>query len=176
MTRFAHRYLKIAAVAAIAGAAPMATAEPLPTQHYLTYQVALEAAQAALAKCTAAGMHISVSVMNAQGMELVLIHDQFASLHSGYSAHAKAFTVLSYSYSSGETTTSQITQRITKSPAGIARISGIPGLVLAPGGALIKFGNETVGAIGVGGTPGGVAVGDEECAKAGIEKIADRLH
>jgi uncharacterized protein GlcG (DUF336 family) len=175
MTRFAHRYLGIAAMAAVAGIAPTASAESLPTQHYLTYQVALEAAQAALAKCTAAGMHISVSVMNAQGMELVLIHDQFASIHSAYSAHAKAYTVLSYSYSSGETTTTAITQRITKSPAAIARISGIPGLVLAPGGVLIKFGNETVGAIGVGGTPGGVAVGDEECAKAGIEKIADRL-
>jgi uncharacterized protein GlcG (DUF336 family) len=175
MSRFAHRYLRFASAAVIAGASLGATAAPLPSQHYMTYEVALEAAQAAIAKCKAAGMHISVSVMNSSGMELVLIHDELASIHSAYSAHAKAFTVLSYSYSSGETTTSQITKRITQSPAAIARIAGIPGLVLAPGGVLIKFGNETVGAIGVGGTPGGVAVGDEECAKAGIEKIADRL-
>jgi uncharacterized protein GlcG (DUF336 family) len=152
-----------------------AAAAPLPTQHYLPYEVALEAAQAAIAKCKAAGMHVSVSVMNSSGMELVLIHDELASIHGAYSAHAKAYTVLSYSYSSGETTSADIAKRITKDPAAIARISGIPGLILAPGGVLIKFGNETVGAIGVGGTPGGVAVGDEECAKAGIEKIAERL-
>ena len=108
-------------------------------------------------------------------MELVMIHDQFASIHSGYSAHAKAYTVLSYAYTSGESTTSEITKRITKNPAAIARINGIPGLLLASGGVLIKFHDEIVGAIGVGGSSGGVKVGDEECAKAGIEKIKDRL-
>lgn len=175
MTRFAHTCLGFT-VAAVAGVASLsATAEPLPTQHYLTHEVALEAAQAALAKCKAAGFHVSVSVMNSSGMELVSIHDEFGSIHGAYSAHAKAYTVLSYSYSSGETTTSAIVKRITKEPASIARINGIPGLILANGGVLIKFGKETVGAIGVGGTPGGVAVGDEECAKAGVEKIADRL-
>lgn len=164
-----------AVIGGLAIGSAAALAAPLPTQHYITYEIALEAAQAAIAKCKAAGMHISVSVMNSSGMELVLIHDELASIHGAYSAHAKAYTVLSYSYSSGETTSAAIAKRITKDPAAVARISGIPGLILAPGGVLIKFGDETVGAIGVGGTPGGVAVGDEECAKAGIEKIADRL-
>ena len=170
-----HKTLIAAACGLVVGATPTLAA-PLPTQHYLTYEVALEAAQAALATCKAAGNHISVSVMNSSGMELVLIHDEQGSIHGAYSAHAKAYTVLSYSYSSHETTTSQITDRITKSPAAVARIAGIPGLVLASGGVLIKFAGETVGAIGVGGSPGGVKVGDEECAQAGIEKIKDRLH
>jgi uncharacterized protein GlcG (DUF336 family) len=165
-----------AAVTGLALGAVPTLAAPLPTQHYLTYEIALEAAQAALATCKAAGNHISVSVMNSSGMELVLIHDQLGSIHGAYSAHAKAYTVLSYSYSSHETTTSAITDRITKSPAAIARISGIPGLVLAAGGVLIKFGDETVGAIGVGGSSGGVKIGDEECAQAGVDKIKDRLH
>jgi uncharacterized protein GlcG (DUF336 family) len=146
-------------------------AASLPTQHYLTNEVAIEAALAALATCKAAGQHVSVSVLNSSGMELVAIHDEHASIHGAYSAHAKAYTVLSYTYSSGETTTSQIVKRITKDQASIARISGIPGLILANGGVLIKFGDEVVGAIGVGGTPGGVKVGDEACAKAGVEKI-----
>lgn len=166
----------LAAVSGLAIGTMPTLAAPLPTQHYLTYEIALEAAQAALATCKAAGNHISVSVMNSSGMELVLIHDQLGSIHGAYSAHAKAYTVLSYSYSSHEATTSKITERITKSPAAIARISGIPGLVLAAGGVLIKFADETVGAIGVGGSPGGVKVGDEECAQAGVDKIKDRLH
>ncbi len=174
-TSSVYKALTAAVFGAALGAVPTVAA-PLPTQHYLTYEIALEAAQAAIATCKAAGNHVSVSVMNSSAMELVLIHDQLGSIHGAYSAHAKAYTVLSYSYSSHETTTSQITDRITKSPAAIARISGIPGLVLAAGGVLIKFGDETVGAIGVGGSPGGVKVGDEECAQAGIDKIKDRLH
>ncbi len=165
-----------AAAIGLAVGAASTIAAPLPTQHFLPYEVALEAAQAAIAKCKAAGMHVSVSVMNSSGMELVLIHDELASIHGAYSAHAKAYTVLSYSYSSGETTSADIAKRITKDPAAIARIGGIPGLILAPGGVLIKFGNETVGAIGVGGTPGGVPVDDEACAHAGVDKIKDRLH
>lgn len=170
-----YKAIATAAVGVALGSASTLAA-PLPTQHYLTYEIALEAAQAAIATCKAAGNHISVSVMNSSGMELVLIHDQLGSIHGAYSAHAKAYTVLSYSYSSHETTTSQITDRITKSPAAVARIAGIPGLLLAAGGVLIKFGDETVGAIGVGGSSGGIKVGDEECAQAGIDKIKDRLH
>ena len=52
-------------------------------------------------------------------------------------------------------------------------VQGIPGLIMGPGGVLIQFGKETVGAIGVGGSAGPVA--DEVCAKAGIDKIKDRL-
>ena len=67
----------------------------------------------------------------------------------------------------------EIARRITKSPADVARIQGIPGLILAPGGVLIQFGKQTVGAIGVGGSSG--PVNDELCAKAGIEKIREHL-
>jgi uncharacterized protein GlcG (DUF336 family) len=148
-------------------------AEPLPTQHYLPLSVAIEAALAALKECTDKGHHVSVEVMNHNAMVLVTFHDQLASIHSNYSAHAKAYTVLSYSYSSGETTSAQIAQRLISKPANVARIQGIPGLILAPGGVLIQAGKQTVGAIGVGGSAGPVT--DELCAKAGIEKIKDRL-
>src|SRR5260370_29440739 len=41
-------------------------------------------------------------------------------------------------------------------------------------GALpIKVGEDTIGAIGVSGAPGGEK--DEACAKAGIDKVADQL-
>ena len=45
---------------------------------------------------------------------------------------------------------------------------------IALAGALqIKIGEETIGAIGVSGAPGGDK--DEACAKAGIDKVADQL-
>jgi uncharacterized protein GlcG (DUF336 family) len=111
--------------------------------------------------------------MNHNAMVLVSLHHELATIHSSYSAHAKAYTVLSYSYSSGETTSAAIAQRLTRNPADVARIQGIPGLILAPGGVLIQVGKQTVGAIGVGGSAG--PVNDELCAKAGLDKIKDRL-
>lgn len=38
----------------------------------------------------------------------------------------------------------------------------------------IKAGDEVIGAIGVGGAPGGDK--DDVCAQAGIQKIANQLH
>jgi uncharacterized protein GlcG (DUF336 family) len=41
------------------------------------------------------------------------------------------------------------------------------------GGVVIKLGDETIGAIGAGGAPG--AKLDDACARAGLDKIKDRL-
>jgi uncharacterized protein GlcG (DUF336 family) len=46
-------------------------------------------------------------------------------------------------------------------------------VLLLGGGLPIKIGDEVVGAIGAAGAPG--ADKDEACAKAGLDKIADRL-
>jgi uncharacterized protein GlcG (DUF336 family) len=43
----------------------------------------------------------------------------------------------------------------------------------AQGALPIKVGNDTIGAIGVSGAPGGDK--DEACAKAAIDKVADQL-
>ena len=166
------RLIGLAPLLVFAAAAP-GRAEPLPTQHYLPTTVAIDAAVAAFDTCTKAGHHVSVEVMNHNAVVLATFHHELATLHSTYSAHAKAYTVLSYSFASGETTSAEITRRITKSPEAIARIQGIPGLILAPGAVLIQFGKQTVGAIGVGGSSG--PVNDELCAKAGVGKIKDRL-
>jgi uncharacterized protein GlcG (DUF336 family) len=41
------------------------------------------------------------------------------------------------------------------------------------GGLTIKVGDEVIGSIGVGGAPSAEA--DEACAKAGLDKIRDRV-
>jgi uncharacterized protein GlcG (DUF336 family) len=46
-------------------------------------------------------------------------------------------------------------------------------LVPAQGALPIKVGEDTIGAIGVSGAPGGDK--DEACAKAGIDKVAAEL-
>jgi uncharacterized protein GlcG (DUF336 family) len=49
----------------------------------------------------------------------------------------------------------------------------MPGFLLLGGGVPIKVGNEVIGAVGVGGAPGGHL--DEQCAVAGIDKVKDSL-
>ena len=136
-------------------------------------KVAIEAANAALELCSSQGHHVSVTVMNANGMVLVQYHDEHASLHSTFSSHGKAYTVLSQSYASGETTSTDVVKRVMSNPTGVARVSSIPNFVLSPGGTLIRFANETVGSIGVGGSSGGD--NDQKCANYAVEKIKPHL-
>jgi uncharacterized protein GlcG (DUF336 family) len=81
----------------------------------------------------------------------------------------KAYTVLMLG---NEDTSGAIAQRMGASPAGGA-LAKLPRIVLLPGAIRIKVGSETIGAIGVGGAPGGDL--DEACAKAGLDKISGRL-
>ena len=132
-------------------------AQGLPTERYMPLDVAIQAASAALDQCKADGHAVSVEVMNHNARVLVTYHDPFTTIHSAYSAHAKAYTILSYSRASGETTSAQVAARITKNPCGV----------------LIKSNGQTVGAIGVGVSTGSTQ--DEKCAFAGIAKIQSVL-
>jgi uncharacterized protein GlcG (DUF336 family) len=49
----------------------------------------------------------------------------------------------------------------------------LPNVTYAVGGVAIKSGETIIGAIGVSGAPGGQF--DEECARAAMAKIADRM-
>ncbi|MFZ3353437.1 MAG: heme-binding protein [Xanthobacteraceae bacterium] len=57
-----------------------------------------------------------------------------------------------------------------RSPGGIVKV---PHVIIQPGAFRIKADSEAIAAIGVGGAPGGDK--DEACAKAGLDKISDRL-
>lgn len=48
-----------------------------------------------------------------------------------------------------------------------------PNVTALPGGVAFKFGDEIIGGLGVGGSPGGDK--DEACAQAGVAKVAELL-
>lgn len=87
-------------------------------------------------------------------------------------ARDKAYTVLMLGAPRNEDTSGAIAQRMgaTPSAGGLAKL---PHVLLLQGAIRIKLGAEPIGAIGVGGAPGGDL--DEACAKAGLDKISDRL-
>lgn len=165
----------LAATLGLAATPASAQADSLPSTHYLPLSIAIEAAQAALAKCSSDGFHISVAVLDASGTQLVAFHDERSTIHSAYSARQKAYTVLSYAFSDDGKypTTTDLVQRFAGTE-NLMRVLAIPGMLPSPGGALIKVGTEIVGAIGVGGSPGGTP--DQVCANTGLDKIRPHLN
>jgi uncharacterized protein GlcG (DUF336 family) len=155
---------------ALFGSVSVGRTEPLPTETFrvLPAALAIEAAQAAMAACKAQGYAISVAVVDRTGnLKLLLVGDGAGALTPSLSRR-KAYTAA--------------TRRV--STAELAKQVAAPGafnptlydrqLVALGGGAPIKAGDEMIGAIGVGGAPGGDK--DEACANAGIAKITDRLN
>ena len=57
--------------------------------------------------------------------------------------------------------------------AGARNLVFLPGFLLLGGGVPVRAGDEVIGAVGVGGAPGGHL--DEECANAGLQAIAGKL-
>jgi uncharacterized protein GlcG (DUF336 family) len=68
--------------------------------------------------------------------------------------------------------TAQVEERVRTDPT-LTSLRNIDQLLPLAGGVPIAAGSDHLGAIGVGGAPGGDK--DEACAMAGIDKIKDRL-
>ena len=144
----------------------------LVTSKDLPMALTMEAAAEALAACEKSNYRVTVTVLDRAGQTRVVLKGDNATPHTLDSSRGKAYTVVTLGpilklYSSGE-----IATRVRENPAA-AGLSAIPGLVFLTGGVAIKSGDDIIAAIGVGGAPGGNL--DEVCAKAGVDKIKDRL-
>ena len=162
----------LAAIACIAlfGNVSVVPAEPLPTATFkiLPAALAVEAAQAAIASCKTQGYTVSVALVDRVGdLKLLLVGDGASALTRSLSRR-KAYTAATRRVSTGELA-KQVAAPGAFNPTLYDRQ-----LVALAGGVPIKVGDETIGAIGVSGAPGGDK--DEACANAGIAKIADRLN
>jgi uncharacterized protein GlcG (DUF336 family) len=152
----------VLATMAIVGAAifqPASAADGLLSTHRLSAALANEA----VAACVAQGYHESAVVVDADGVIQAVLRGDGTGVHSLDSAHDKAFTSASF-----KNDTLAMASR-----AAEPLFSKLPNLLLVGGGVAIKVGDETVGAIGAAGAPGGNL--DDGCAKAGLAKIADQL-
>ncbi len=145
-------------------AAPAWSDNKLVTQSVLPLAMAREAAAEALAQCRRDGYRVSVAVVDRSGVLRVLLRDDGAGVHTVDSSRRKAYTAAS------------MREPTMKFAALIARLPQLQGLrdmnesILILGGGLpVRFGDEVVGGIGVGGAPG--AHLDEHCARAGLLRI-----
>ena len=147
-------------------AAPLAAQEVI-TEKALSLDLAQAIAAAALAKCRADGYHVSVTVLDRDGLVKAAFRDDGSGPHTIVTSRRKAFTSVTFRQPSADWA-----KRVLTEPA-IAGLKDTEGTIALGGGVPIKAGDEVIGAIGVSGAPG--AEKDEACANAGIQKLADRL-
>ena len=157
----------VAITAAGLFAVPAAGQKLLVTQSTLTPAAALQAAQAALARCQKDGYTVAVAVVDRGGQPLALLRDNLAGAHTSQTAIGKAATAVSFRT---DTTELAATTQAGKPSSGIRQL---PGVVAVGGGIMIRAKGSLVGGIGVSGAPGGDA--DDVCAKVGIAAIQDAL-
>jgi uncharacterized protein GlcG (DUF336 family) len=140
---------------------PAAAAKPF------AYALALDAAQVALASCQPAGPAVVEVMDSAFNPKVILVADG-SRPNQIELARRKAYTVIRKGMSSGAFGAS-----VGPQGRGAPPIEGDANLITFAGGLPIVVGNEIVAAISVSGPNGPAA--DEACAKAGLDKIADRL-
>jgi uncharacterized protein GlcG (DUF336 family) len=143
-----------------------AGAQTLQT-HRIPAALAVEAASETIAECAKQGYHETAVVLDADGAIIVSVRGDGAGIHSLDSAHDKAYTSVSF-----KSDTLALAER-AKGEDSIAPLSKLPHVMFFGGGIVIKLGDETIGSIGAAGAPG--AKLDDNCAKAGLAKIRDRL-
>jgi len=138
----------------------------LLNQKSISAAMATTMAQTALDTCKTNGFAVSVTVVGRAGEVLVQIRGDGAGPHTVENSFRKAYTSRTFRTSSAEWT-KNLANNPTRGPQFLTN-------VIALAGALpIKVGDETIGAMGVSGAPGGEK--DEVCVQAGIDKVADQL-
>jgi uncharacterized protein GlcG (DUF336 family) len=165
---FNRRLSLIILIAAMCAMGAAATAEDILQQKNISLALANEAAAAALQFCSTKGWKVSVAVVDRAGQLKSQLRADGAGPHTLDSSRRKAYT--SASLREG---TSKLLEIVQKNP-GAATLPMIDGLLILGGGLPIHAGDEVIGAIGIGGAPGGHL--DDQCAEAGIAKIRDRLN
>lgn len=122
-------------------------------------------ATATVAACQAKGYNVSAAVVDRAGLLKAFARADNAGPHTIEASQAKAFTS-----ASAKAPTLAIMENAQKNP-GAANLTDLPGFLLLGGGVPVKAGDAIIGAIGVGGAPGGHL--DAQCADEALAANAD---
>lgn len=133
----------------------------------LSLNLATEIAQQTIQACSASGYNVAVTVVDRSGIARAMLRADHASLHTVDASQRKAYTALST-----KTPTGTLATNLQKNPAA-AQMAAIDGFLVLGGGVPIKVGDEVIGAVGVGGAPGGHL--DEADAQQGIARVQVKL-
>ena len=158
---------KLFALAFTLVTATATNAQAVRTEKNMSLELANQIASASVAACAANGYAVAATVVDRAGTVRAVQRADNAGPHTLGSSQAKAYTS-----ASAKNTTSAMMEGAQKNPAA-ANLVYIPGYLLLGGGVPIRVGNEVIGAVGVGGAPGGNL--DEQCAMVALDKVKELL-
>jgi uncharacterized protein GlcG (DUF336 family) len=160
--------LKTLVVAAmLAAAVPLAGQGQVLMERNISLQLALSVAQAAMNACKADGYDVTVVVVDRAGDLKVLLRADTANPHNADLARRKAYTSRTFKVPSMD-----VAKR-TNGPTDLSGQRFIAEVIPLGGGLPINIGNETIGALGISGSP--TQEGDEKCANAALAAVANSL-
>jgi uncharacterized protein GlcG (DUF336 family) len=141
------------------------TGVQLNTQHIIPLKLAQQITTATQTACTEKGFPVTVSILNKDGVDILLARGDGTTGASVGVARDKAYAAVGF-----QSPTSALEERAKTSSPGIIAVDGF---TVLPGGLPIRVADELVGGIGVSGAPSGKV--DEECAKSGLATIDSGL-
>ena len=128
--------------------------------------IARTIAEGAIEACAAKGWAESAVVVDRDGETIVEMRGDNASPLTVENARRKAYTAMTF-----KQPTSEYAKKL-QDPNSVAHQQvTLPNVIAIPGGQPIKVGNEVVGGVGASGSPGF----DDDCVKAGLDKVKDEL-
>jgi uncharacterized protein GlcG (DUF336 family) len=154
-------------IAAIVTLAPMGANAQVLMERNISLQLALNVAQAAMAACKADGFDVTVAVVDRAGDLKVLLRADTANPHNADLARRKAYTSRTFKVPSME-----VAKR-TNGPTDLSGQRFLVDIIPLGGGLPINIGNDTIGALGISGSPN--QEGDEKCATAALASVANSL-
>ena len=137
------------------------------SERNVSLALANQIAAATVAACSANGHNVTATVVDRAGNVRAVQRADSAGPHTLEASRLKAYTS-----ASARNTTLAMMEASQKNPAA-ANLKDIPGYLLLGGGVPVRAGNEVIGAVGVGGAPGGHL--DEQCAMAALEQVKAAL-
>lgn len=150
-----------------------ASAQGLITMQKLSAPLANELVGETVAACAQKGYTVTAVVVDLDGVRQALLRGNGAPIHTLDNAFFKAYSAASLTLARKEDSTKAVAERMAKNPVTSVPQTPLPNVTYAVGGVTIMADGKHVGAIGVSGAPGGQF--DDECARAAIAKIQDRL-
>jgi uncharacterized protein GlcG (DUF336 family) len=169
------RIIAVGCLCSVGLFAEQAQSEPpgLSEYHYvLPLSLALDAATEAVRVCALEGYRVTATVVDMDGVVQVALRGDGATVHTGESSFEKAFTVVTLGPEFNFDASGDFFELVKTNPYA-PRLAQVRHVMALPGAVAFHANAAIVGALGVGGAPGGDK--DEVCARAGVAKVADRL-
>ena len=168
-----HLIVGLIGAAALAAPPAWAQAPPSSAYHYvLPLALSLEAATEAVRVCDLEGYRVTATVVDMDGVPQGALRGDGATVHTAESSFEKAFTVVALGPEFNFDTSEGLFELVKVNPYA-PRLAQVRNVMALPGAVAFHANGVIVGALGVGGAPGGDK--DEVCARAGIAKVVDRL-